>query len=217
MVHPLYGGANFRSLYSLQGTGQVTAFLKYWRSPCQAGQLLRHSTAWAQYALGISKSFLMDVHNPLPHMEVKWLASLRNYLHHINGLIELDNDYVPSTERLHDFHLMDKVLRSEQFTAAEIRLINYCRLYLQVVTLSDITNATGDDLDPTLLAGMTNINSSQTKWHHFNQQRPPKKAWALWRSANLIWSEANGSLRQPLQHWLIRPTCSTPYLESLSG
>jgi hypothetical protein len=31
----MYGGANFRSLSSLQGTGQVAAFLKYWRSPCQ--------------------------------------------------------------------------------------------------------------------------------------------------------------------------------------
>jgi hypothetical protein len=43
----IYGGANFRTLYLLQGTGQIMAFLKYWRSPCQAGQLLRHATAWA--------------------------------------------------------------------------------------------------------------------------------------------------------------------------
>lgn len=200
-----FGGANFRSLYSLQGTGQVSAFLKYWRSPCQAGQLLRHSTAWAQYALGISTSFLTDVHNPLPHMEVQWLNSLRQYLYHINGTIELDNVYVPRTERLHDIHLMDSILRSEQFTAPEIRQLNYCRLYLQVVTLSDITLANGNLLDLTMLHGKVNNKSSQTKWHHFTQKRPPKRAWTLWRNANLIWSQANGVLHQPLCHWLIRP------------
>ena len=200
-----FGGANFRSLYSLQGTGQVCAFIKYWRSPCQAGQLLRHSTAWAQYALGISTSFLLDVHNPLPHMEVKWLASLRQYLHHINGRIEVDNDYVPRTERLHDVHLMDSILRSEQFTAPELRLLNYCRMYLQVITLSDITLANGSSLDLAMLHGKVNNKSSQTKWHHFNQKRPPTRVWELWRSANLIWSHADGSLRQPLSHWLTRP------------
>jgi hypothetical protein len=51
------GGANFRSLYTVQGEGQVTAFIKYWRSPSQAGQLLRIAHAWAQYAAGTSTPF----------------------------------------------------------------------------------------------------------------------------------------------------------------
>jgi hypothetical protein len=53
------GGANFRSLYSVQGVGQVTAFLKYWRSPCQAGKLLRIAVAWTQHSVGTSTSFLL--------------------------------------------------------------------------------------------------------------------------------------------------------------
>lgn len=201
----VYGGANFRSLYSLQSTGQVTTFIKYWRSPCQAGQLLRHATAWAQYALGISTSFLTNVHNPLPHMEVKWLQSLRQYLHHINGSIELDKDYVPRTERLHDVYLMDCILHSEQFTAPEIRSLNYCRQYLQVVTLSDITKADGSHLDAYMMRGMLNRDSSQTKWHFFNQKRPPAGAWRLWKQANLLWSDGKGQLKQPLLHWLTSP------------
>jgi hypothetical protein len=101
-------------LYSVQGTGQVTAFIKYWRSPCQAGKLLRHATAWAQYAIGTSVSFLTDVETPLPHLEAKWLASIRQYLRLVSGRIELDNDYVPKLERINDRHIMDLVIQNKQ-------------------------------------------------------------------------------------------------------
>jgi hypothetical protein len=85
------GGANFRSLYSVQGVGQVTSFMKYWRSPSQAGKLLRIAVAWTQYSVGTSISFLTDVRTRLPHMETKWLRSLRAYLQFVGGTIELDN------------------------------------------------------------------------------------------------------------------------------
>ena len=173
----IYGGANFRTLYSVQGTGQVMAFIKYWRSPCQAGQLLRHATAWAQYAIGTSVSFLIDVHTALPHMEAKWLASLRNYLRTLSARIEVDNTYIPNIERTHDRHIMDMVLHSNQFTPKDIRLINYCRLYLQVVTLSDITTADGIELDSSMLCGTRTRLSSHTKWHHFHQKKPSNNSW----------------------------------------
>ena len=99
-------------------------------------------------------------------MEAKWLASLRQYLHHINGAITLDKNYVPQLERVHDIYLMDTILRSQQFDAEEIRFLNYCRLYLQAVTLSDITTATGDYLDSNMIQGRKSLSSSDTKWHH---------------------------------------------------
>jgi len=202
----MYGGANFRTLYSIQSTGQVTAFLKYWRSPCQAGQLLRHATAWTQYALGTSVSFLTDVTTALPHMEAKWLASLRQYLATVSGRIELDHTYIPRLERINDRHIMDLVLQSHRFTPKEIRMINYCRLYLQAVTISDVTTATGRDLDLTMLQGMRSRLSSKTKWHHFNQSKPSTKAWKLWRRANGLWSRDNGTLTEPLREWLQQPS-----------
>jgi hypothetical protein len=73
-------------------------------------------------------------------MEAKWLGLLRLYLRRLDARIEvLDNAYIPSLERLHDRHIMGMVRQSNQFTPKDIRLINYCQLYLQVVTLSDIT------------------------------------------------------------------------------
>jgi hypothetical protein len=192
----------FRSLYSLQGTGQVMAFLKYWRSPCQAGQLLRHATAWAQYGVGTSVSFLTDVTTVLPHMECKWLASLRSYLCTVSATIELDKEYVPRIERINDQHIMDLILQSNRFTPKEIRLLNYCRMYLQAVTISDIATATGTELDIMMRNGIRSHSSSKTKWHHFNQKRPSVKVWKLWKQANRLWSHDNGQLIKPLHQWL---------------
>ena len=201
----IYGGASFRTLYSLQGTGQIMAFLKYWRSPCQAGQLLRHATAWAQYGIGTSVSFLTDVTTELPHMEARWLSSVRTYLCTLSCRIEMDKQYIPNIERIHDHHIMDMVIQSQQFIPKDIRLINYCRMYLQAVTLSDITDVTGKNLDNTMLLGTRSRLSSHTKWHHFNQQRPSANAWKTWRRANLLWANAHGHLLKPLGQWLQDP------------
>ena len=201
------GGANFRSLYTIQGTGQVLAFVKYWRSPSQAGKLLRVAVAWTQYAIGMATPFLSDTSTPLPHMESKWLQSLRNYLRHIGGSLQLDCSYIPSLERMHDHHIMEVITQSAKFTPNEIRTLNHCRMYLQAITLSDITNAAGDALDPHMLSGNNDhISSSISTWHHFNQQRPNDEAWDLWREANKLWSTADGKLHQPLTTWLSPPS-----------
>jgi hypothetical protein len=141
------GGASFRHLYTEQGIGQIQLFLKHWRCSTQPGQLLRIAVSWTQYAAGTGALFLSDVSTPLPHLESKWLQSLRQFLFSINGSIQLDNAYIQPLQRLHDCYLMDSVVTNPTFTPKQIRLIHYCRLYLQVITLSDITLANGVSLD----------------------------------------------------------------------
>ena len=200
------GGANFRSLYTIQGTGQVLSFIKYWRSPSQAGKLLRIAVAWTQYAIGTSTSFLGNPNEPLPHMEVKWLKSLREYLRHVGGSLHLDQSYVPDLERAHDHYIMDLIIKSDKYDPAEITQLNHCRLYLQAITLSDITNAKGDRLDQNFLHGIIGHASSSTNtWHHFTQDKPPRSSWELWKGVNQLWSDENGYLHQPLTTWL-KPT-----------
>jgi hypothetical protein len=44
------------------------------------------------------------------------------------------NCHVTPLQRIGDFHLMDRVLQSNQFTNRQYRQVNYCRLFLQVHT-----------------------------------------------------------------------------------
>jgi hypothetical protein len=45
------------------------------------------------------------------------------------------------------------------------------------------------------------MKSSVTTEHHFVQERPSSRNWAIWRKANLLWITENGKLRQSLGPW----------------
>ena len=97
---------------------------------------------------------------------------------------------------------MDIILQSNQFTPAQIRMLNYCRLYLGAVTLADLTIPNGVALDQAKLKGHISHYSNITRWLKIRQDRSSETQWRLWRRANLLWSTRNGRLFQPLGNWL---------------
>jgi hypothetical protein len=155
-----YGGCGFLTLYLIQGEGQILCFLKHWRNNTDAGNLLRIAVAWTQLHIGTSACFLTDTETPLPHLPGWWLRSLRTFLNRIDGSLELDSYFLPPPERHRDVYIMDMVLASDSFTKQEICRINYCRLFLQAVTLSDICLADGVHLDPSMVLGRLDSSTS---------------------------------------------------------
>ena len=98
---------------------------------------------------------------------------------------------------------MDVIQESGAFTNAELRRINYCRLYLQATTASDITSVSGHRLDPSNLKGEWSLQSSRSYGNSIYQERPDGTAWTLWRRANKLWSSKTGELHQPLGDWVL--------------
>ena len=56
-----YGGMGFRQLNVEQGAGQIDYFLKFWRTDCEAGSLLRIALSWSQVMAGVSWPILQNV------------------------------------------------------------------------------------------------------------------------------------------------------------
>jgi hypothetical protein len=195
-----FGGCGFFPLFLIQGEGQILQFLTHWRTDTTAGNLLRISISWVQLHLGISWFFLADTTTPLPHIPGRWLKSLRDFLSRIDGTLEVDDYFLPPTQRANDVYLMDLVLASDQFTQKEICTINYCRMHLQAVTMADLCLADGVSLDPALLSGNPAPTSSTSKWIHINQARPSEPCWRLWRRACAMWSHQL-QLNFPLGPW----------------
>jgi hypothetical protein len=74
--------------------------------------------------------------------------------------------------------IMDQVLQSGSFKPVKIVIINYCRLYLQAVTVSDLCLVDGILMDLAMLKhGKPSDQSSRSQWIHVNQARPHNKAW----------------------------------------
>ena len=149
--------------------------MKTWRSPDSIqGKLLRVSLAWAQYIVGIGVSILEDTSTRLPHLESEYLASLRDYLALTGGSLELKEDFVVPKQRDHDEFLMTVALESHHFKPAQLKRLNYCRQYLNVLLVSDITTAKGNFIEPMMFSGQA--KPAVTK-HKVNQKKPSSKAW----------------------------------------
>jgi hypothetical protein len=110
---------------------------------------------------------------------------------------------IPPLQRVHDAHIMDIVLQSKKFTVAEIRRINYCRLFLQAVTLSDLATVDGQYVDASKLNGHPSLRSSSTTLMHINQDHPSESKWSLWKKVNQLWSNKDGRFHQSLGRWLL--------------
>lgn len=172
-------GAGFRPFATEQGVGQIQYLVKHWTSTLKPGLTQRIAVAWAQTSLGVGWSFLENVTTPLPHFESEWLRVLRNFLKSINGRMRLDDAQVPKTQRVNDTYIMDHVLASKEFSAREICRINYCHLFLQVITVSDITNASGTWIFNGIQKGNTSEITNSTTWHHTVQGNPDVASWKL--------------------------------------
>jgi hypothetical protein len=199
------GGAGFRPFSTEQGVGQLQFFVKHWTHPLEPGQLLRVAVAWAQVNVGVSYSIFNNVVPRLPHFESKWLQSLRNFLRLLQGQLRLDITFVPEIQRVNDSHIMDHVLERGSFSRADICRINYCRLYLQAVTVSDISTASGTKLAPGIRSGDPTLWSGVTRYHKTNQARPNSSSWRLWSKAMALISD-DDTLRVPLRQWMVPPS-----------
>ena len=71
------------------------------------------------------------------------------------------------------------------FCSCELRFLNHCRLFLNVISLSDIVNESGRGIDPTV----TNFKKLPGKQLSdvYIQHKPDHTKWSIWfRFINLI-------------------------------
>ena len=98
---------------------------------------------------------------------------------------------------------MDHVLEKGTFSPAKIRCINYCRLRLQAVMVSDVSSATGTILAPGIRHGKPTLWSGVTRFHKTNQPTPNLATWKLWSHALALIANSKDMLFVPLHQWIV--------------
>ena len=88
----------------------------------------------------------------------------------IDGKLELDSDGVLPLQRERDLYLMDYILQDPSFKPTHVRRLNYCRMYLQALTLADITTPSGNYIDSAKYHGQR--SPFHPSFHSINQHRP---------------------------------------------
>lgn len=131
-----------------------------------------------------------------------WITDMWKFAHRAKLEIEIERHWTPKLTWQHDCALMDLAL-TLHFDTYQLRCINTCRLYLKVITISDVTNARGDRVLPHIVQGQPIIQRSSTLlWPSI--PRPPKTFWQHW-CILLQHLGTDYKLSQPLGQW-IAPT-----------
>ena len=94
---------------------------------------------------------------------------MRGYLASTGSFLELKDSFVVSKQLDADNFLMTVALESQKFKPAQLQWINYCRIYLNVLLVSDITTAKGDYIDPLMFSGEAQPAIMK---HKVNQAKP---------------------------------------------
>jgi hypothetical protein len=174
------GGGHFHWQW-LQGEGQIMNFLKFWRTDGQVSTMLRIAVSWYQQHSGVSFSLFDDVHTPILYTAARWLHARCTFLATVDSQLELGNTYVPQSQRHRDTHLMDIVVTHEAFPPEIQAILNYCRLSMNVITISNISNAAGTHLIPGVEWGELKQFPSTSNQHLSNQPSPEVSFWIYWQ------------------------------------
>jgi hypothetical protein len=197
------GGLEFGSLTTIQGAGKIL-LLRHLRTPGQPHDLLTVALDRFQYMAGVSFDIMEKPQQIIPYLEGIWLPTARDYLALINGSMKITGLKIQQIERHGDQHIMDAALSSNVLQRHELKYINYCRLYLQMLTISDMRNAEGNKLADGVRSGRRTNTQSYSILEEPNQVRPNNQVWGIWRRFLQSICNTKDKLLKPLGPWFNR-------------
>jgi len=193
------GGMSLPTIFSEQSSGQLLYFTGHISLGDKTGKLLIISLSYLQLLSGSTHPILTQPFTKYSKwIENTWLNSLWAFLSKVGYSVTVSQQWLPVPPRKYDKGLMDQFIQLG-FEPLQLGILNRCRLYLQVLYLSDLVSADGTIIIPAVKNGHRIIDRvSNLNWPI--QDRPPPSAWTLWRQA-LAHFENRSKLLIPLRYW----------------
>ena len=198
----IFGGLNLVYLRSEIGISQIRFFRHAIYSGSEAGKLLLISLKYTQIEAGIPEQLLEkpNIHVSY-YITSTWLTLLRQFLYTHNITITLTDTLRIVYSGTSDQCIMNIAFLS-QYTNQQQRDINLARLYLQAITLSDISDPNGKTIHTMA------INGHCEEHHRLRMNWPrqdaitlsQRKLWKSYISSNFLrydryWRQPLGNMR----------------------
>jgi hypothetical protein len=137
------GGLSLPHIYVVTNIDKLQLFLGHLRVKDRTGNLIHIDLSYLQLLSG-SGTFVMN-QDPSKYnwIEPGWLHSLWVFTSHHSLTFYYPDQWLPTQARQNNKFLMELFIKL-QGNNKDMETLNRCRLFLQVITLSDITNAEGD-------------------------------------------------------------------------
>ena len=141
------------------------------------GSRICTSLEWCTIIVGASNNIFSLDYNKYGHLLPRcWIQSLWRFCWEFSISLPNPINHI-QMERENDDWIMKSIIE-HGFSKTDTKKANRCRLYLQVHTLSDITNGKGNQFNIDQWNGIIN----HTRIHNWpTQSNPSKKIWRVWR------------------------------------
>ena len=129
-----------------------------------------------------------------------WIGSLWKFCSDHGVALEADHHQAPAVQRDNDAYLMELFAARCTFSTTtklaqeEWRSLNRCRLFLQVLFLSDITNGDGTHIRRDYLLYNGSSRRPQNSRWEWPLQKPTRSDWTRWVAALRQLSSREGRL-----------------------
>jgi hypothetical protein len=207
-------GTGLHDIRVEQGLAQIQALLNYIGTSHKVGRVMLISYRTLQIEAGVAFHLLENPQSPLSYLTPCWFTSLRHFCGRYNITVQVKENQVPQMSRTHDQCLMDVAL-AQSFTKTELLDINLVRMYLNVCTISDITNALGDHITESVWRCLP-FTDRKSLLQYPRQLEPTVHQRRLWRKLlrHLLRPQAKLSqlqLIKPLGSWIAPSTMKWKY------
>ena len=177
-----FQGLGIPNLFTFQQTQHILRILKYCTVEDNiTGQLIRHSLEATKLEIGCEGSVLLKSYDELGLLATStWLTHTWQFLSANHMGIE---DTVPELElqREGDQYLV-RAFQAAGYQGASLRRLNVCRMFLQVVTVSDIATGCGRFISTSGWEGKLD-DTRAVRYDWPAQGEPGAGDWDLWRGA----------------------------------
>jgi hypothetical protein len=197
-----FQGLAVPDLYVEQGFSKLIRLIKFGRkSTAITTNLLRHSGEAMKLELGLNGFLLQqDFTKYSSIISPSWMKESWRFLAQQDICVADDLPGFGSL-RQHD-HLLMEGFTELGLSDAELGKLNVCRIHLQVLTIADITEGSGECITWNAWNGKRALpHTSRYTWGH--QPTPPATFWSGWKHALATLCGRDRRLTQPLGHWTV--------------
>jgi hypothetical protein len=202
------GGMGMESLNTEQGIAHIEYIVGGIREDQETAKTIRALLESYSIAAGMLGNPL-EQDGPMPYIQSDWIDSTTTFLKQIGGKIIIPDLHTFNKVKIRDKAIMMSAMEYTN-NIKNLKAINNCRIYLQVVTIAEITTLDGTEIikaayhghhDPDGVSTLQNDTRSLAKWP--TQPRPPNKAWRAWKKwMRTITKPKSRQLKNPFQRWI---------------
>ena len=118
------------------------------------------------------------VETDLSYLGISWFLHHRKRLKEMNGKMWIEHQWTPTLQRSNDQALMKAFAKIRGITTPKLEKANCCRLYLQIITISDLADERGASIPGDRIDGKWRADSD-LEWPLL--PCPPANYWATFR------------------------------------